>query len=184
MNEGLRPAITNLTSRSLIESRKTGASTHTYSPLLFPTRKHPDKSLAAGRQHSTRSKDVDAIAAATKNPERALMNSSPDIIPRCVGFLVSPFDQLCLVYGGQPGAHVLPRRPLRSSGRAGTLPSPDDLTLVCCLRSGSIMLPRQSLRLSAVRRIGTFTLPCTTLPSYTASSGPGALRPQATFHVV
>jgi hypothetical protein len=183
MNEGLRPAITNLTFRSLIETRKTGASTHTYSPLLFPTRKHPEKSLAAGRQRSTRSKNVHAIAAATKIPERALLNSSPDIMTKCVSFLVSPSPQLCLVYSGQPGALMLPRRPLRSSGRAGTLPSPDDLTLVCCLGSGSFMLPRQSLRLSAVRN-RDFTLPCTTLPSSMASSGPGALRPQATFHVV
>jgi hypothetical protein len=172
MNEGLRPAITNLTPRSLIETRKTGASKNTYSPLLFRTRKHTEKSLATGRQRS-----------ATKNPEPVLPNSSTGIMTRCVSFLVSPSPQLCLVYSGQPGAHVLPRRPLRSSGRAGTLPSPDDLTLVCCLGSGSFMLPRQSLRLSAVRN-RDFTLPCTTLPSSMASSGPGALRPQATFHVV
>jgi hypothetical protein len=122
MKEGLRPAITNLTSRSLIETRKTGASKHIYSPLLFRARKHPEKSLAAGRQRSARSKTVDAIAAATKNPEPALPNSSTDTITRCVRVLVSPFNQL--VYSGQPGAHMLPRRPLRSSGRAGTFTLP------------------------------------------------------------
>jgi hypothetical protein len=65
MNEGLRPAITNLTPRSLIETRKTGASKNTYSPTV-PNAKTPREIVGhwktAPRHKESRTRAAELLA--------------------------------------------------------------------------------------------------------------------------